>query len=543
MKTIILLIMLLFSVNVMQSQVRIGGISEAEKGAILDLNGTDYKGGLLLPKVEITDMSKIPAGFSDASVAGKPGMTALAGTLVWNTDSGKEGVYRWDGAKWNLLANECTAAPASGSITGLSTSYNEGDTIKLTCTATTSGLTLYIWTVPSGLKIISGNGTTKIQLEAVTTDIYPAGGISCAVINACGVTTARSSSDVTVTTALNPAIMPSGSGLLKGRTCFDIVETDYATGSTCGPKTSRSSNKADFTNQDIYVQTYTFTTSGSVGNLRFMVVDNDKCVESTSNKNQYADSPFSGDAYLTVNYKTALNRNLLGKNRNNAAVVTIYAIYNNDMEDVSVPLKVTIQDCACCGAYVAANTWKNFKCHNEGADESADPFTPSYAINGAYYQWGRKNTAVPAPAGENGSEPAFTWSSSIPSGYFGNNTDNGNVTAKSAYDPCPLGYRIPSYNEWNYLRQNNTKTNVGSWTSSTTSSWAGSKFGEGLMLPAAGGRDHSNGTLYNRGYRGYYWSTRLDSSTYAHFMLFSNSDASMSSGYRTNGFPIRCIAE
>ena len=39
-----------------------------------------------------------------------------------------------------------------------------------------------------------------------------------------------------------------------------------------------------------------------------------------------------------------------------------------------------------CGAYVAPGEWKIFKCHNLGADESADPFTPSWKLNGDYYQ-------------------------------------------------------------------------------------------------------------------------------------------------------------
>ncbi|MDX8577434.1 hypothetical protein OZ662_18645, partial [Elizabethkingia sp. HX WYD] len=40
-----------------------------------------------------------------------------------------------------------------------------------------------------------------------------------------------------------------------------------------------------------------------------------------------------------------------------------------------------------CGAYVGPNNdrtnYKEFMCHNLGADYSADPFTPSAAIHGA----------------------------------------------------------------------------------------------------------------------------------------------------------------
>jgi uncharacterized protein (TIGR02145 family) len=270
-------------------------------------------------------------------------------------------------------------------------------------------------------------------------------------------------------------------------------------------------------------------------------------VASTSNLNPETGTLANGSSVtLTVNYKTTLNATLQGKTRSNAAVVMIYAVYYNGSADVSVPLRVTIQDCACCGAYVAANTWKSFMCHNLGADESADPFTPSYAINGAYYQWGRKDEAVPAPTDINGSEPAFTWISATPSGYFGDNTNGENVTVKSKdYDPCPSGYRVPSFSEWDYLRQNNTKTNVGSWTTSKSSinSWAGSKFGEGLMLPAPGRRERSDGALINRAYSGYYWSTRkyID---YAYVMyVTSNPSPSMSYYYHTDGFSVRCIVE
>ncbi len=45
-----------------------------------------------------------------------------------------------------------------------------------------------------------------------------------------------------------------------------------------------------------------------------------------------------------------------------------------------------------CGAYLGPNNtlWKEFMCHNLGADLSADPFTPAAAAHGAKYQWGVK---------------------------------------------------------------------------------------------------------------------------------------------------------
>ena len=71
-KIILLLTALLLTTVVMQSQVKIGQNANPAKGAILDLNDATYKGGLLLPNVNITDMGKIPTTFSDASVALSP---------------------------------------------------------------------------------------------------------------------------------------------------------------------------------------------------------------------------------------------------------------------------------------------------------------------------------------------------------------------------------------------------------------------------------------------------------------------------------------
>jgi uncharacterized protein (TIGR02145 family) len=181
-------------------------------------------------------------------------------------------------------------------------------------------------------------------------------------------------------------------------------------------------------------------------------------------------------------------------------------------------------------------------CHNEGADESADPFTPSYAINGAYYQWGSKDQAASAPNSSGNDVTTITWITATPPDHFGDNTDGENVTAKSGYDPCPPGYRIPSFNEWDYLRQNNTKTNAGSWTNSSTG-WAGSKFGEGLYLPAAGYRHVNGGTLSHRGSGGIYRSTRKLGTSYAYYLYFTSSGRYMSYNYRTIGYSERCIVE
>jgi hypothetical protein len=180
-KIIVLFAVLMLTAGVMQSQVKIGDNSDPTKGAVLDLNGT-YKGGLLLPKVEITNMAQIPATFSDYSSVTP---TNLEGLLVWNTYTGKEGVYRWNGTQWNPLTVGCSAAPSATSISGFSATYANNAEITVTCTATTTGVTFYLWTVPAGLSIVSGNGTSQITLKVTTGVNYKGSDIKCTVINAC----------------------------------------------------------------------------------------------------------------------------------------------------------------------------------------------------------------------------------------------------------------------------------------------------------------------------------------------------------------------
>jgi hypothetical protein len=81
-----------------KAQVRIGDANPPTPGAVLDLNATGYKGGLLLPRVAISNLNSI-AEFSSASDAA----TKLEGLIVYNTTPGAEGLYVWTGSKWELV--------------------------------------------------------------------------------------------------------------------------------------------------------------------------------------------------------------------------------------------------------------------------------------------------------------------------------------------------------------------------------------------------------------------------------------------------------
>jgi uncharacterized protein (TIGR02145 family) len=194
-----------------------------------------------------------------------------------------------------------------------------------------------------------------------------------------------------------------------------------------------------------------------------------------------------------------------------------------------------------CGAYVGAGNWKAFSCYNLGAaNDSADPFTPSWEINGGYWQWGRKLEAATGPSGpgvlQTNEESIAGWNSGASNGawldYF-----------KTANDPCPSGYRVPIISQWAGVIANNVLTNVGSWNPSSTNYSSGKQVGSTLFLPAAGLRNSTNGALYGRGFYGLYWSSTENGSPDAWSLYFESGSANASSSNRPFGQSVRCIAE
>jgi uncharacterized protein (TIGR02145 family) len=202
-------------------------------------------------------------------------------------------------------------------------------------------------------------------------------------------------------------------------------------------------------------------------------------------------------------------------------------------------LDVTVSSPPVCRAKVNATDFKDFMCYNLGAaNTSADPFTPGWEINSGYWQWGR---SVEAAAGPTATDPK----DGAVSGWNTTAAANGSWAdgSKTADDPCPPGYRVPTKAQWDGVEDNNTITNVGSFGNSATNYGAGKKFGDQLMLPAAGFRNDGNGALSSRGSSGYYWSSSEYDSDDAWSLLFISSNAFTYSSYRTYGGSVRCVAE
>ena len=117
---------------------------------------------------------------------------------------------------------------------------------------------------------------------------------------------------------------------------------------------------------------------------------------------------------------------------------------------------------------------------------------------------------------------------------------------KTDYDPCPEGWRVPTYAELNELCQN-----YSSWTSEDGQNgyWfsGASSYTEDVpqvFFPAAGRRLFGGGTL-QRGKEGFYWSSRTWRGGFgeSYFISFTSSKVSMDFTGRAMGYSVRCVQE
>ena len=375
----------------------------------------------------------------------------------------------------------------------------------------------------------------------------------------------------TATVSTNPASYSIGSGTFSGSTCFDIaLSNDNANG--CGALSSRVMNQDDFTDPATNTQIYTFTPSGTVSNVRFEFVNTNGIVITAISGNNPANN-INTPVNATVNFSNTLNSDALGLTTDNPLTAEVYVIYNSNGNgtgtDRQLKLTAKVKDCGCCGAYIAPGVWKEFMCHNLGADQSADPFTPSWKLNGHYYQWGwgpgcaayddvdAPNPCTSAPntikagplnggsGGDNIGTIRSYWygNSAIPKGLWSNDPN-----IKTANDPCPEGYKVPTEAQWQAVINNNTITQVGNFFDSSTNYSAGANVGDRMYIPAAGYAGKDSGQNVARGYSLRYWSTTHNQNAGdpgSARLLKSWGSASVSIGNETvtRGISIRCIAQ
>jgi uncharacterized protein (TIGR02145 family) len=113
---------------------------------------------------------------------------------------------------------------------------------------------------------------------------------------------------------------------------------------------------------------------------------------------------------------------------------------------------------------------------------------------------------------------------------------------KTEYDPCPAGWRVPTYSELSALRANKSSwtTNDGQkgyWFSgSATYSTSVSR----VFFSAAGDRFSDGSGADYRGDSGFYWSSNPDGDE-AYSLHFNSSIVHMDNYNRACGFSVRCV--
>jgi uncharacterized protein (TIGR02145 family) len=188
---------------------------------------------------------------------------------------------------------------------------------------------------------------------------------------------------------------------------------------------------------------------------------------------------------------------------------------------------------------------------------------------GKLYQWGRKygqgySTSYDATEpeivegpvmqsigkSEESADVSFTASGSpydwciVPNDAFWN-SGTEEAPVKTDTDPCPAGWRVPTYKELNKLRQNslwatNDEGQEGRFFSGEYTFIEGAP---NVFFPAAGSRYYYDGSAYNRGYYGNYWSSKPDNGNACN-LYFSDGGANMNyHRYRAYGSSVRCVQE
>jgi hypothetical protein len=219
-----------------------------------------------------------------------------------------------------------------------------------------------------------------------------------------------------------------------------------------------------------------------------------------------------------------------------------------------------------CALQLSSTSSMIFMCHNLGADYTADPFTPSWKINGAYWQWGLKNYSVGNPVDASGVSPAYTWDQ-YNFNYSITAWNSGTEAApvkNTTYDPCPTGFRVPTYAEAIKL-VGGVAINLSGTAWPATGIVGTTNFSTGrgyydaatgkvmtLFLPMAGDiyLQPTPGSLHERGTSCVIWtSTTYDYNTGATspfrswFIATGSTSGGMSYHHPGMGHSVRCIAE
>ena len=142
--------------------------------------------------------------------------------------------------------------------------------------------------------------------------------------------------------------------------------------------------------------------------------------------------------------------------------------------------------------------------------------------------------------------------------YYNNDVANGAIYGKlynwyAVNDPrglAPTGWHVPTDDEWTTLttRLGGTTVAGGKMKVAGTTSWTTPNTGatnESGFAGLPGGFRSTNGSFYDVGSFGYWWSSTEDYATYAWLrdLLYINGVIDRASGSKRDGFSVRCLRD
>ena len=227
------------------------------------------------------------------------------------------------------------------------------------------------------------------------------------------------------------------------------------------------------------------------------------------------------------------------------------------------------------GIAIGSTVWAPVNCGYKAA--TIDGAKPDKGFPyGKLYQWGRKYGQgysaasdsepyiylgpVTYEIGQNKSIDVYFYTSeSDPSDWIDIpddsmwNSGTEDAPVKTANDPCPSGWRVPTYSELNVLI-----TDHSDWTTNdgqrgyyysgvlTTTVYDTHPLGEDkpqVFLPAAGYRNGRSGSAMHRDSEAFYWSSRPSDNNTSHLLFSIESIVDMRNYSRGDGYPVRCVQE
>lgn len=213
---------------------------------------------------------------------------------------------------------------------------------------------------------------------------------------------------------------------------------------------------------------------------------------------------------------------ILGANAN-AQVVPFGTLHNDEVSDL------TYRDTETAVVEVTSATGRIWMDRNLGATSSSDA--------GHLYQWGRGadghqiRTSSTTPTSSTALNPGhgdFILSANEPFDWRSTPYTNLWQGVNGTHNPCPVGYRLPTKEEWEEERL--------SWSSNNSTGALNSP----LKLQATGRRNYGGGAIALDTY-GFYWSSTVNST--GSQGLFFGSSSYTQFVERATGHSVRCIKE